>query len=635
MEGHLKKVLSFRVILLITLNAVMGTGIFFLPALGARYAGPASLISWGVLLIFCLYMSMIFAELTSMFPTAGGVYEFCKNAFNGFWAFMIGWVTFITSNVTIAMLVVGAIQYLMPEGNILIRSAIAISFVIIFHIIAYRGMQTSATMLIAFAVITLISIGAIIIPGLPQVDAGNFSPFFAFPVSSIFLAAMLMIETFFGWETATFLAGETKDGERAVPKALIISTLLTGILSILVAFVAMGVVPWPQLGTASAPLKMIGGILLGDGFTPYITLLVYLAMIGSVAGWIVAAPRLLLSMAQDKLFITQAASIHPKYSTPYRAIWIQCVFVIFLVIAASAAYHKILFILLPLAVIQYSAVALALFVLRHKMPEKKRYFTAPFGKIGSILVTLGFLALLVFWMVEERSAFQSARLAGSIILVGVPIYFLLKIYYDPDVVIKLNDFFAYFAYITEKISLPKDVKNEILSLLGDIRGKSVLEFGCSIGTLTIDLAGKVSSAGKIFATNISAKELKISKRRIQAQGHEHVIFIHDQHQANRVHPLIPRVDCIVSFGMLTYIQDIKKVLSEMNDIIKEGGKIVMVDWVNFFHIIPDVEWLTHDDLIRSLFREAGFAVTITRKKGMFWDYLYIHGLKTKNDIVYV
>ena len=70
MSTRLKRVLSYKVILLITINSIMGTGIFFLPALGAKTAGPASVLSWIILSILSIYIAMCFGELTSMFPKA-------------------------------------------------------------------------------------------------------------------------------------------------------------------------------------------------------------------------------------------------------------------------------------------------------------------------------------------------------------------------------------------------------------------------------------------------------------------------------------------------------------------------------------------------------------------------------------
>ena len=60
--AELKRVLSFPAILLITINSIMGTGIYFLPAVGARYAGPASIVSWIIMSIIAIYIGMCSGE---------------------------------------------------------------------------------------------------------------------------------------------------------------------------------------------------------------------------------------------------------------------------------------------------------------------------------------------------------------------------------------------------------------------------------------------------------------------------------------------------------------------------------------------------------------------------------------------
>jgi len=231
--AELEKVLSYRAILLITINSIMGTGIFFLPAVGAKHAGPASIFSWVIMALVSIYISMCFAELTSMYPKAGGVYEFCKNAYGRFTSFIIGWSTLIAGNITIAMLVVGAIQYLLPYDLPHIKIPIALFFVFLFNFIAYRGMKTSAVMLIAFSIITLTAIFGLVIPGIFHFNVSNFVPFFVFPIPAIFVTVFFIAETFFGWETATFLAEETKDGEKIMPKALILATVLIGVIALI------------------------------------------------------------------------------------------------------------------------------------------------------------------------------------------------------------------------------------------------------------------------------------------------------------------------------------------------------------------------------------------------------------------
>ena len=156
--GELKRVLGLPAVLLITINSIIGSGMFFLPGIAALYSGPSSIIAWVILAVIAVYTSMCFGELVSMFPTAGGIYEFSKQAYGRFTSFIIGWMAWLVGNITTAMLVVGAIQYLLPIAGVEVTIAkitISIFWVIAFNAMAYRGMKTSSFMLITFSLITL------------------------------------------------------------------------------------------------------------------------------------------------------------------------------------------------------------------------------------------------------------------------------------------------------------------------------------------------------------------------------------------------------------------------------------------------------------------------------------------------
>ncbi|MBI2659212.1 class I SAM-dependent methyltransferase, partial [Candidatus Woesearchaeota archaeon] len=152
---------------------------------------------------------------------------------------------------------------------------------------------------------------------------------------------------------------------------------------------------------------------------------------------------------------------------------------------------------------------------------------------------------------------------------------------------------------------------------------------------TMHLAEDVKPNGRVYATDLSRKDLLITKKRLVKKGHKHVIVVHDEHQVNRVHPSIPHVDAVVSIGMMGYLQDVKKVLKEMRELLPYGGKIVFVDYADFFKILPNVAWLSNDKVIEKMFRDAGFSVFVTRKKGLFWNYVYVYGIKFHENIPYV
>jgi amino acid transporter/ubiquinone/menaquinone biosynthesis C-methylase UbiE len=626
--SKLKKVLNYPTILLITINSIMGTGIFFLPAIGAMHAGPASIISWIVLSFIAIYIAMVFGELSSMYPKSGGIYEFCKQAYGRFFSFIVGWTTFIAGNITIGMLVVGAIQYLLPVDLPFVKIGLSLFFILVFNYIAFKGMKTSAVMLVTFAFITLGTLIALIIPSLFKFQTANMTPFFVSQPFTLFFVIFLIAETFFGWETATFLAAETKNGEKVMPKALIWGTVIIAGICIIFVSTSLGAIPWQQFGNSVAPLTDLGKLHFGNFGGDAFTLLVYLAIIGSVAGWIVSAPRLILAMAQDKLFLRQFAKIHPKHGTPYKAIILQTIITSIVIFVGAGSYDTLLLILVPLVLFMYAATMLSVVVLRYKQPKTKRYFKVPFGRTGPILVVLFLISLIITWIIYEHSSLRLLTMGASFIIIGIPLYFLIEFYYDPKMIRRVDDLFATLVLLGEGVLFPKPVRREVMRLLGNIKGKSVLEFGCSVGTLTEHLAEEVGPKGKVYATNMSHHEAKIAARRMEK--HKHVKVIHDPQHHSRVHPDVPKVHTVVSVGMLGMIQNKQKVLKGLNRKLKIGSKICFVDYDKFFDVIPNIEWVRDEIQLKHEFEKAGFDIKVKKRQGFAWKYIYIFGNKVKN-----
>jgi len=658
--GELKRSLGYGTIIAISITSMVGTGIFVGPAIAANEfnAGNMSLFSWGILSILSVYISYCFAELVGMFPNSGGVYEFAKVAYGRFASFMIGWVTWLVGNFTTGVVIVTALKFMVPEGFVLpflpnmshelVQVTIAIVLIIVLNYIAYRGIDASAKVLVFFAAITILVVTMIILFGLRSMDISNLTPLIAdgnlLNNSMLVLMSMFFImETYFGWESATFLAEETKNAENIIPRSLIITAIVVAVLAFLGAFVTLGNIPWQDMTTTddsgandiTSTLYHLTSLLFPAEAWVYIKTGVFIVLLGSAAGGIVSTPRLLLALARDKLFLNSLSQVHEKFKTPYKAIVFQTVITIMIVVIGFAEYKTLLAMLLPLAIIMYISVLLAVMILRIRMPDAKRTIRAPFGRIGPVFVSGIFMLSIYLWLMVEEGAWHIFNLTMSFVIFGVPIYLLLMVYYDPDVIIKLNDLFAYFTLAFERVLIPKKIDRDIFNHLGDVEGKTILEFGSGVGTFTKELAREVGPSGTVYATDVSYTQVKIASKRITKLGLNNVRFIHDMHQVNRVHHSIPNVDGIVSIGMLGYLQDIHKVLGEMYRILPEGGRIFFMDYVDLFKVIPNVSWLSNKDELKGLFRSCGFAVKVEKLKGSFWNYLFIYGIKTEQDVPYI
>ncbi len=634
--AQLRRALGFWTILALSISSIMGTGLFFGVSAASSYSGNSSILAWVILSLIALYLSVFFAELSSMYPRAGGFYEFGKHAYGSFLSFMIGWIAWLVGNLTNALVVVAAMDYLIQDpSKYILKIGISLAIIIILNFVAFFGVKSSAYILVAFAVASIAVLVTLIIPGMLNISIENYSPFFPIQAAPILVSIFFIAESFFGWESVTYMAEETQEPEKSIPKAMIIGTAVIGLLSILIAVISLGIIPWKILASSKVPLSLVSEHILGGVGMEIMKIGIVIVLIGSAASSIISLPRLILALARDKLFISQLSEIHEKYKTPHKAIFFQTLVSIGVFALAFGKYSILLRLLLPLGLVMYLLMIAAVIILRKKEPHMARGYRVPFARTGGLLLISFILGIIYMWLLYDPNAMGTIQIGLSLIFVGIPIYFLLGIYHNPDTIIKINDALAYFNLFTERIILPVSIRKEILQLLGDIRGKKVLEFGCSVGTLTIHLAEAVKPHGRVYATDLSKIEILITKRRLEKKGHSHVSVFHDEHQINRVHPEIPNVDAVVSIGMMGYLQDVKKVLREVRDLLPYGGKVVFVDYADFFHVIPNVNWLSTDRTVEKVFREAGFSVFVTRKKGFFWNYVYVYGIKFHEDVPYI
>ena len=97
----------------------------------------------------------------------------------------------------------------------------------------------------------------------------------------------------------------------------------------------MGNIPWKEYAESVAPLRDLGAVYFGTAGIAIFTFLVSTSIIGAVASWIVTAPRLLMALAEDKLFFVHFAKIHPKHKSPYVSIIFQIIVLGILVVIGS------------------------------------------------------------------------------------------------------------------------------------------------------------------------------------------------------------------------------------------------------------------------------------------------------------
>jgi APA family basic amino acid/polyamine antiporter len=459
-DTGLKRDLGLLEATTIIMGTMIGSGIFLAPALIAAIIvadrlGPGSFILiWVIGGILTVFGALSYSELAAAFPRSGGQYVFLKEAFSPFPAFLYGWTIFLVVQTgLIAAVAVAFANYLgvffpwVSQSNRLLASGsfsfssaqlVAIALVVVLTWINTRGVKEGAWVQNVFTIAKVGALIALILAGVftSKGNWSNFEPWLPTAITGSVLAAFAvgMSKALFAldaWNTVTFVAEETRDPVKTLPKALFLGTLGVTVLYALANVAYLHILPVDA--AAAVPDQRIAAevarILLGPVGVTLISIAILVSTFGCDNGLILAGPRLYYAMARDGLFLKGAANIDPDRGTPVRSLWYQALWTIFLILTGSlgtrgAQLYSDLLTFTSFASLLFNALTvLGLFVLRYRQPNLERPYRVPGYPFIPALYLLVAAFFLVFIAVGDP---RNAGLGTVTMLLGVPVYFYLK-----------------------------------------------------------------------------------------------------------------------------------------------------------------------------------------------------------------
>jgi APA family basic amino acid/polyamine antiporter len=379
---------------------IFGAGIYVLIGEATGLAGNIVWLSFVISAVVAVFSGLSYAELGSMFPSAAAEYVFVKHTFrNNFIAFLVGWLTAITSIITAATVALGFGGYLVQFIEIPITLA-AILLVIGLSIVNFIGIRESAWTNTIFTLIEASGLVLIIFIGFAFVEAKPVDYLDApFGFSGVILAFVLIFFAFIGFEDMTNVAEEVKNPKKTLPRAILLAIAITCTLYILVSFAALRLLDWQELGGSAAPFAAIANRALGPGGQIILSAIALFATANTVLITLVAGARILFGMATHKSLPLFLSIIHSKTKTPWIAVVgvmvtsIGFAFIDDIVLVANIVVFAV--------VITFAMVNLSVIVLRYVEPNMERPFRVPlnigkfpvlslFGLISSIYMGLQF-----------------------------------------------------------------------------------------------------------------------------------------------------------------------------------------------------------------------------------------------------
>jgi len=430
-EHGLRRSLGVWQLTALGIGAIIGAGIFSGAGTavsgGPNHpgAGPGLVVSYVLVAIACGFAALCYAEFASLIPQAGSAYTYAYATLGELVAWIIGWdliIEYAVGNIAVAVSWSAYFQTLLrgfglgfpewlatdprtarqayeqlqadptittgsvveaarawtsaPElfGMHVIFNLPAVLIVGLITWVLVIGIRESAWANTVMVVLKLAILLFVIAMGAFWVRPENWTPFAPNGWAGISAGAALIFFAYIGFDAVSTAAEEAKNPQKDMPRAMIVSLLVTSVIYIVVTLVLTGLVPWNQHGTAD-PLASAFGNRGYHWAAGIISFGAVVSMASVLLVFQLGQPRIFFSMARDGLLPQWAAKLHPRYRTPHVTTILTGAFVAFF--AAFANINEVIELTNIGTLFAFVLVALGVMVLRVRDPGRHRPFRTP------------------------------------------------------------------------------------------------------------------------------------------------------------------------------------------------------------------------------------------------------------------
>jgi len=424
MAVALKRTLGTTDLTLLVIGNVIGSGIFLVPSSVLQQSGGSVAVASAVWLvggILSLLGALSYGELGAMEQGSGGLYAYIRDGFGALPAFLYGWTLFfVIGSGTVATLAVAAANYMgqFAELSLVAKKAIAIGLILLMAVINVRGTRESASVQ---NVATGIKVVAILVMSLILFTLGSGGSLPASPstpnISSVGLSIISVLWAYEGWQYVTFVASESVNPQRSLPRAIVAGTLTLIAIYLLANFAYLAALGPDRVAASDRVASEAISQVLGPAAGSVIAIAIIISMYSAAHATVITAPRVYFSMAQDGLFFRRLAEVHPRFGTPALAISANCAWAA--VLALTGTFQQLLTYVVFVGWIFYALGAAAVIALRIKRPDAPRPFRVPGYPFTPLIFVLAAAAIVLNTIVEQPT--QSAIGIGMVLL-GVPAF---------------------------------------------------------------------------------------------------------------------------------------------------------------------------------------------------------------------
>jgi APA family basic amino acid/polyamine antiporter len=458
---------------MLVVGGVIGSGIFRKTGgMAAELGSPELLLLvWVLAGVITLFGALTNAEIASLIPETGGQYVYFERMYGPFFAFLYGWAIFAI----IQCGSIAAVAYLFAEyagrliplpefstataawsfhlpfiGHItpfaeIGTKGLAAALIILLTAVNYLGVRFGGLVQNIFTIAKLAAM-ALLVAGAFLPSTGGSAANFTTPSATVHLSGLALFAAiaaalqgafwaYDGWNKLTYIAGEVKQPQRNIPRALLWGMLTVTAIYVLMNVAYLYVLPVDELAKSKKFFVFDVAEKIFTGGGNWIAALVMLSTFGTTNAIIMATARVYFSMARMNVFPRFIGTVHPRFHTPGAALVVQGVWSVALLF--SGTFDTLTDTLIFVTWIFYAAGAYGVFVMRRKLPNAPRAYKVPGYPIVPWVFIVFALTFLGFTVYNDFVTYREAVAAGkpglinsvfgvALVLIGTPIYFYYR-----------------------------------------------------------------------------------------------------------------------------------------------------------------------------------------------------------------
>ncbi len=416
----------------IVVGTVLGSAIFLIPATIASETGsPITVfLIWVTGGVLTLFGALSLAELGSMYPGAGGLYVYLREAYGALPAFLYGWgLLTVIHSASIAALAVGFGVYFahLFVLGVVAEKAAAVTCIALLTVVNCLGVRLSKVVQNVFCVVKLCGIVVMVLMLFAHgAKLGLFRASFHAPDSNLTVMAVgaalvAVLWAYEGWHVVSFAAGEMRRPKTDLPSSLAIGTTIVVVVYLLANASYYSVLTPEEIRSNPAVAAVAMGKSFGPSASLFISLLILVSVVGAMNGMVLTGPRVYYAMAKDRVFFPSFARTSARHNVPTFSLCAQGLWAASL--SCLGSYQQLFTSVIFAAWIFYGLAVAGVIVLRKAKPDLHRPYRVP----GFPWVPLLFCGTTAAIVVSTVAGAPSRSLVGiGLILTGIPVFMFFQ-----------------------------------------------------------------------------------------------------------------------------------------------------------------------------------------------------------------